>query len=84
MQQESLSEAGEDRQNLRFCDFFVFTLSSLSGVFVTRYCIYGFSVTERLVWSTLKGLFTCMFDVVRVKCLFNFSTNFRFFPHHSY
>ena len=48
----------------------VFTLSSLSSVLVTRYCRYGFSVTERLVWSTLKGLFTCICDVVTVKRLF--------------
>ena len=56
--------------NLRFCEFFVFTLSSLSSVFVTRYCRYGFSVTERLMWTTLKGLFMRIFDVVRVKRLF--------------
>ena len=56
--------------NLRFCEFFVFALSSLSSVFVTRYCRYGFSVAGRLMWSTLKGLFTCIFDVVRVKRLF--------------
>ena len=51
-------------------NFFVFALSSLSSVFVTHYCRYGFSVTERLVWSTLKGFFMCIFDVVRVKRLF--------------
>ena len=54
---------------MRFCEFFVFALSSLSSVSVTRYCRYGFSVTERLMWSTLKGLFMCIFDV-RVKRLF--------------
>ena len=44
---------------------------SLSSVFVTHYCrYYGFSVTERLMWSTLNGLFMCIFDVVRVKRLF--------------
>ena len=56
--------------NLRFCEFVVFALSSLSSVFVTRYCRHGFSVTERLMWSTLKGLFMCIFDVGRVKRLF--------------
>ena len=56
--------------NLRCCEMFVFALSSFSSVFVTRYCRYGFSVTERLVWSTLKGLFMCILDVVRVKLLF--------------
>ena len=42
---------------LRFCEIFVFTLPSLSSVFVARYCKYGFSVTRRLVWNTLNGLF---------------------------
>ena len=42
---------------LRFCEFFVFTLPSLSSVFVARYCRYGFSVTS---W------FGCIFDVGRV------------------
>ena len=37
---------------------------------MTRYCRYGFSVSERLVWSTFKSLFTCIFDVVTVKLLF--------------
>ena len=68
---QSVTESVRRRlTNLGFCEFFVFTLSSLSIVLVTRYCRYGFSVTERLVWSTLKGLFTCMFDVVTVKRLF--------------
>ena len=52
---------------LQFCQIFVFTLPSLSRVFVARYCRYGFSVTRRLVWSTLNGLFECIFDVGRVK-----------------
>ena len=52
--------------NFAFCEFFVFTLPSLSSVFVARYCRYGFSVTRRLVWSTLNGLFGCIFDVGRV------------------
>ena len=51
---------------LRFGEIFVFTLPSLSSVFVARYCRYGFSVTRRLVRSTLNGLFGCIFDVVRV------------------
>ena len=62
-----VSQSGRRRLTiLRFCDFFVFTLPSLSSVFVARYCRYGFSVTRRLVWSTLNGLFGCIFDVVRV------------------
>ena len=56
--------------NLHFCENFVFDLSSFSSVSVTRYCRHGFSVTERLVWSTIKGLFMCIFDIVRVKRLF--------------
>ena len=50
---------------------------------MTRYCRYGFSVTERLMWSTLKGLFMFIFDVVRVKRLFTFvliSVFFRTIP----
>ena len=50
---------------LRFCEIIVFTLPSLSSVFVARYCRYGFTVTRRLVWSTLNGLFECIFDVGR-------------------
>ena len=33
-------------------------------------------VTRCLVWSTLKGLFKCIFDVVRSKVFVHFSTNF--------
>ena len=55
---------------LRFCEIFVFTLPSLSSVFVARYCRYGFSVTRRLEWSTLNGLFECIFDVGRVNIFF--------------
>ena len=51
---------------LCFCEIFVFTLSLLSSVFVARYCRYVFSVTRRLVWSTLNGWFGCIFDVGRV------------------
>ena len=51
---------------LRFFEIFVFTLPLLSSVFVARYCRYGFSVTRRLVWSILNGLFGCIFDVERV------------------
>ena len=68
---------------LRFCEFFVFTLPSLSSIFVGRYCRYGFSVHRRLVWSTLNGLFGCIFDVGRV----NFFALVGFFtvhPGHSY
>ena len=61
--------------NLRFCEFFVFTLSSLSSAFVTRYCRLGFSVTEHLV---------CIFDVVRVKRLFTLVLISGFFLDHSY
>ena len=32
--------------NLRFRDFFVFTLSSFSSVFMDCYCIYGLSVSR--------------------------------------
>ena len=64
---QSVSQSGRRRLTiLRFCEIFVFTLSSLSSVFVARYCRYGFSVTRRLVWSTLNGLFGCIFDVGRV------------------
>ena len=37
---------------------------------MTHYCRYGFSMTERLGGSALKGLFTYICDVVRVKRLF--------------
>ena len=63
---QSVSQAGEDLTILRFCEIFVFTLPSFSSVFVARYCRYGFSVTRRLVWSTLNGLFGSIFDVGRV------------------
>ena len=33
---------------------------------MARYYRYGFSVTRRLVWSTLNGLFGYIFDVGRV------------------
>ena len=46
--------------------FLFFTLPSLSSVFVARYCRYDFFVTKREVWSTLKGLFGCIFDVGKV------------------
>ena len=62
-----VSQSGRRRLTiLRFCEIYVFTLPSLSSVFVARYCRYGFSVTRRLVWSTLNGLFGCIFDVGRV------------------
>ena len=51
---------------LRFCEIFVFTLSLLSSVLVARYCRHGLFLTRRLVWSTLNGLFGCIFDVGRV------------------
>ena len=54
---------------------------------MTRNCRYGFSVTERLMWSTLKGLFMCIFDVVRVKRLFTLvliSVYFRTIPTNTY
>ena len=63
---------------------FCFTLLSLSGVFAARYSSYGFSVTRQLVWSTLYVLlFTCSFDVVRVKryCISSVCT---VYPGHSY
>ena len=55
---------------LRFSEIFVFMLPSLSSVFEARYCRYGFSVTRRLVWSTLNGWFGCIFDVGRVNIFF--------------
>ena len=33
---------------------------------MARYSRYGFSVTKQGVWSTLNGLFGCIFDVWRV------------------
>ena len=64
---QSVSQSGRRRLTiLRFCEIFVFTLSSLSSVFVARYCRYGFCVTKRGVWSTLNGLFGCIFDVGRL------------------
>ena len=70
--------------NLRFCEIFVFALSALLSVFATGYCRYGFSVTRRLVWSSLKGLFRCIFDVVTVKLLFTLVLLSVVFPDHSY
>ena len=65
--QTSVSQSGRRRLTiLRFCEIFVFTLPSLSSVKNTRDCRYGFSVTRRLVWSTLNGLFGRIFDVGRV------------------
>ena len=56
------------RQSVSQCVFAKICYRSLSSVFVAPYSKYGFSVTKRRVWSTLNGLFTCSFDVVRVKC----------------
>ena len=62
-----IRQSGRRRLTIfQFCEIFVFTLPSLSSVFVARYCRYGFSVTRRLVWSTSNGLFGCIFDLRRV------------------
>ena len=52
--------------NLRFSDFFVFTLSSFWSVFMDCYCIYGLPVSRCSEWSTLNGLLRCIFRVLRV------------------
>ena len=48
------------------------------------YCRYGFSVTKRLVWSTLNSLFTCIFDIGRVKFNIFGVGVFAVHPGHSY
>ena len=63
---------------LRFCEIFVFTLYTVAlkcfcGSLL-QICMASISVTKRLVSSTLNGLFTCTFDVGRVK-IFCFSVS---------
>ena len=44
---QSVSQSVRRRlTKLRFCEFFVFTLSSFSSVFMDCYCIYGLSVSR--------------------------------------
>ena len=43
---QSVSQSVKRLTNLRFREFFVFTLSSFSSVFVGCYCIYGLSVSR--------------------------------------
>ena len=64
---QSVSQSVRRRlTKLRFREFFVFTLSSFSSVFMDCYCIYGLSVSRSSEWSTLNGLLRCIFRVLRV------------------
>ena len=62
----SVSQSGKQEKIDNFAILWNFYSIVAFEYFVTRYSRYGFSVTRRLVWSTLNGLFGCIFDVGRV------------------